>query len=187
MTTLQVMWWLLALSGVVQIVTQGSIFEGFRRKVADRSRFFGELIHCPLCFGVWVAGWMTLVGFGSPSTTLLFWPSWMAQQGKLAVALDILARLIAAILDGAALSLVAFGWTVLRGWLSRPAVVPSAAHPPVTEAVPRPRAVEAVPASLMRPFQPAMQPFKAALPPCPISPPEEASKPDGFQSGASPA
>src|SRR5690606_8880709 len=164
MTTLQVMWWLLALSGVVQIVTQGSIFEGFRRKVADRSRFFGELIHCPLCFGVWVAGWMTLVGFGSPSTTLLFWPSWMAQQGKLAVARDILARLIAAILDGAALSLVAFGLTVLSASLLRSAVVAAAAQFRVAVAVPLRRGVAAVPFSLMHAILPAMRLLFVALP-----------------------
>lgn len=170
MTTMQVCWWLLALSGVVQIVTQGSIFEGFRRKVAERSRFFGELVHCPLCFGVWVGGWLTLFGFGSPSTTLFFWPSWLVQPGKLGVVLEIFARLIAAILDGGALSLVAFGWTVFRGWLSRPAVVQGASVP----APPPAPVTQAIPASLMRPFQPAA-PRKLPLPPCPICPPEEIS------------
>lgn len=44
----------LGLVGIVIIVTQGSIFEGFRDFLAKKSKFLGDLFSCPMCFGFWV-------------------------------------------------------------------------------------------------------------------------------------
>lgn len=40
--------------GITIIVTQSSLFEKLRDWVSFYSKFLGELINCPLCFGVWV-------------------------------------------------------------------------------------------------------------------------------------
>lgn len=158
MTTLGLFWWLLALSGVVQVVTQGGIFRGMREGIARRSRFFGELVVCPLCFGVWLGGGMTLLGFGSPTLSLILFPSWTGTE----LPWQILARLVGAVLDGAGLSLVAYGWTVARAALARPSALR-------IEGAPSPAATEAVypwelPAASRVPV--------ASLPPCPVCGPE---------------
>jgi hypothetical protein len=154
MSALSVLWWLLSGSGVVQIVTQGSIFGRFREAVGRRSRFLGELVTCPLCFAVWWGALLTLVGFGSPTGGLLVAPPWLlGWRGS-----QVLARLICAVLDGAALSLVAYGWTVARGWLSRPAMAPA---PP--RALPFPTVAEE-----------PLSPVRLPKPPCPFCPAEPA-------------
>lgn len=158
MTTLGLFWWLLALSGVVQVVTQGGIFQGVREGIARRSRFLGELVVCPLCFGVWLGGGMTLLGFGSPTLSLILFPSWTGTG----IPWQILARLVAAVLDGAALSLVAYGWTVARAALARPAALridaPPTSSPAATEAV--------------YPWERPARVLASSLPPCPVCDPD---------------
>ena len=38
---------------MTQILVYGSIFENQRDWVMAKSRWFGELIHCPMCTGFW--------------------------------------------------------------------------------------------------------------------------------------
>lgn len=111
MSTISLWWWFVVVSGLVQIVTQSSLFEPVRRVVANRSSFLGELISCPLCFGTWTGIGFSLLGI-SPSLTLLYLPEtpWL-QRG------------LAALFDGCGASFAAFSWVALRGYLSRPAVV----------------------------------------------------------------
>lgn len=114
-------WWFVALAGVVQIVVESGLFEKARAWVSARSSFLGQLVNCPLCFGVWVGGIPTLLGFGSPALLFLGFPTWMEHLGVPGI---ILARLIAAVLDGASISFVAMAWTTVRKKLSRPEAVP---------------------------------------------------------------
>lgn len=44
----------LGLTGITIIITSGSILDGFRAWVAQRSAFLGKLIDCPMCSGFWV-------------------------------------------------------------------------------------------------------------------------------------
>jgi cytochrome bd-type quinol oxidase subunit 2 len=48
---------ILAAAGVTMIVTQGEIFRPLREGIKMKSAFFGKLIECPMCFGVY-AGWL---------------------------------------------------------------------------------------------------------------------------------
>lgn len=43
------------------IVIRGQIFKGLRQYLKRNSRFFGELIYCPLCFGTWTGIILSLV------------------------------------------------------------------------------------------------------------------------------
>lgn len=44
----------LILWGLVYIVTQSSIFAGFRQGLLQGSTFFGTLVFCPACTGFWM-------------------------------------------------------------------------------------------------------------------------------------
>lgn len=46
---------------ITTIVTESLLFKGFRRAVAARSRYLGELVSCQLCFGTWVGFLLALV------------------------------------------------------------------------------------------------------------------------------
>lgn len=120
MSTISLLWWIMVVSGLVQIVTQSSLFEPVRRVVANRSSFLGELLSCPLCFGTWTGIGFSLLGI-SPSLTLLSLPGSPWFQ-----------RVLAALFDGCGASFAAFGWVALRGYLSRPAVVQNAPIPVVS-------------------------------------------------------
>ena len=44
---------ILATIGLTFIITQFYIFEGIRKYITKRNKFFGKLIHCPACMGFW--------------------------------------------------------------------------------------------------------------------------------------
>ncbi len=46
--------WGVSAYGMTTILVYGSIFEGFRNFIGKHSKFFGELINCPLCTSTWV-------------------------------------------------------------------------------------------------------------------------------------
>ncbi len=118
MAAVGVFWWLLCLVGLVQVVVEGGIFEPVRQWVAKRSGFFGYLLHCPLCFGVWAGGWASLV-FVSPAASVLPLQAWI---GGLPWPALLVLRVVCAVLDGCAVSWAAFTWTTVRRALDRPAV-----------------------------------------------------------------
>jgi len=50
--------WLIAIifiEAVTEIIVSSSIFARFRKAVATKSDFLGELIHCGYCTSIWVA------------------------------------------------------------------------------------------------------------------------------------
>ena len=55
--------------GMTTIIVYGSIFEGLRNWIQKRSKFFGELINCPLCTSTWVGFFLSLT-LGSISSEL---------------------------------------------------------------------------------------------------------------------
>ena len=40
--------------GTTIIITQSFLFEEIRNRISSNSNFFGELINCPMCLGLWV-------------------------------------------------------------------------------------------------------------------------------------
>lgn len=46
---------------ITTIVVESLLFKGFRQAVAARSRYVGELVSCPLCFGTWVGFFLALI------------------------------------------------------------------------------------------------------------------------------
>ena len=61
--------WTLMAYGMTTIIVYGSIFEGLRNWIQKRSKFFGELINCPLCTSTWVGFFLSLT-LGSISSEL---------------------------------------------------------------------------------------------------------------------
>jgi hypothetical protein len=45
---------LFGLVGLTIIISTGAIFEKTRDLISSKSKFFGELISCPMCLGFWV-------------------------------------------------------------------------------------------------------------------------------------
>ena len=58
----------MALGMIDLIVTKTLIFEKFRKWVDRKSKFFGDLIHCPICFGTWLSAGTTIISGASPIT-----------------------------------------------------------------------------------------------------------------------
>jgi hypothetical protein len=61
--------WTFMAYGMTTIIVYGSIFEGLRNWISNRSKFFGELINCPLCTSTWV-GFFLSATLGSISSEL---------------------------------------------------------------------------------------------------------------------
>ena len=174
---MSVLWWFVTMMGMVQIVVESDLFAPVRLAIVRRSSFFGQMVGCPMCFGVWLGGGLALAGFGSPSLSFVAFPSWL---GKLGWVGDVLARLLAALFDGAAASFAAFAWTNVRNYLARARVAaPAPAQNwPWQPAAPRPSsAPPAMPVGqLTRPLpapeaEPAAPPVTRTLP-CAVCPPE---------------
>ena len=53
---IQFLIFIFATVGVTMIVTQGEIFRPLREFIKGKSAWFGKLIECPMCFGVY-SGW----------------------------------------------------------------------------------------------------------------------------------
>ena len=45
--------WIFTLMGITIIVTQSSIFNAIRQKIAKLNSYLGMLVSCPLCFSFW--------------------------------------------------------------------------------------------------------------------------------------
>tara|TARA_Y100000114_G_C11741324_1_gene319090 strand:+ start:1375 stop:1689 length:315 start_codon:yes stop_codon:yes gene_type:complete len=65
---MELLYFILASWGMTQILVYGSIFEKHRYWIAERSDWFGTLIHCPMCTGFWVGVFL----FGINGYTELF-------------------------------------------------------------------------------------------------------------------
>lgn len=162
---MSMVWWFVSLMGVVQIVVESGLFQPVRRWIGERSGFWGQMIVCPLCFGVWLGGGMSLVGFGSPSMSFVAFPAWWERLGWPG---GLLARLVAALLDGAALSFAAMAWTSLRNRLARPSAAPIS--PRVPGLGPVPWEEGAAPVQQVTKPLPPKPPAQRVDPPCSICP-----------------
>jgi len=52
--------WSFMAYGMTTIIVYGSIFEGLRNWISKHSKFFGELVNCPLCTSTWVGFFLSL-------------------------------------------------------------------------------------------------------------------------------
>lgn len=52
--------WSFIAYGMTTIIVYGAIFENLREWIKRHSKFFGELISCPLCTSTWVGFFMSL-------------------------------------------------------------------------------------------------------------------------------
>ena len=52
--------WSFMAYGMTTIIVYGSIFEGLRNWLNKHSKFFGELVNCPLCTSTWVGFFLSL-------------------------------------------------------------------------------------------------------------------------------
>jgi len=52
--------WSFMAYGMTTIIVYGSIFEGLRNWINKHSKFFGELVNCPLCTSTWVGFFLSL-------------------------------------------------------------------------------------------------------------------------------
>jgi hypothetical protein len=52
--------WTFIAYGMTTIIVYGSIFEGPRTWITKHSKFFGELINCPLCTATWVGFFLSI-------------------------------------------------------------------------------------------------------------------------------
>jgi len=59
MTGLLIFWTFMAY-GMTTILVFGSIFDGLRTWIGKHSKFFGELINCPLCTSTWVGFFLSV-------------------------------------------------------------------------------------------------------------------------------
>lgn len=51
--------WAFIAYGMTTILVYGSIFDGLRALLSSKSKFFAELIKCPLCTSTWVGFFMS--------------------------------------------------------------------------------------------------------------------------------
>jgi len=58
--------WVILTYGATQIIVESALFQSFRDAVERRSDFFGRLVTCMLCAGVWVSA-ITSVVVWSPA------------------------------------------------------------------------------------------------------------------------
>lgn len=69
--------WGLVVFGGNEIATHSKFFAPMRQAVKKRSAFFGQLVACQFCFGVWVGLAFSLLGGVSPSGLVCsHWPLW---------------------------------------------------------------------------------------------------------------
>lgn len=61
--------WSFMAYGMTTILVYGSIFDNVRSWIMKKSKFFGELINCPLCTSTWVGFFLSAV-LGSISSEL---------------------------------------------------------------------------------------------------------------------
>lgn len=52
--------WTFIAYGMTTILVWGSIFESTREWIKKKSKFFGDLISCPLCTSTWVGFFMSI-------------------------------------------------------------------------------------------------------------------------------
>ncbi len=83
--------------GITSIVVQSKLFKPFREVMKTRSKFFGSLLHCMMCFGFWVGLYVVPV-LGFSPTAILF--------GK--TNLDLYQKIIFTIFDAAFISGVVY-------------------------------------------------------------------------------
>jgi hypothetical protein len=60
--------WGVSAYGMTTILVYGSIFEGFRNFIGKHSKFFGELINCPLCTSTWIGFFFSITLGGLTNT-----------------------------------------------------------------------------------------------------------------------
>jgi len=63
--------WILVSYGITSGITGSSLLLPVRLKIAKFSKFFGDLINCPLCFGFWVGAFLNLTWL-SPTDSIFF-------------------------------------------------------------------------------------------------------------------
>lgn len=83
--------------GITSIVVQSKLFKPFREVMKTKSKFFGSLLHCMMCFGFWVGLYVVPV-LGFSPTAILF--------GK--TNLDLYQKIIFTIFDAAFISGVVY-------------------------------------------------------------------------------
>ena len=83
--------------GITSIVVQSKLFKPFREVIKTKSKFFGSLLHCMMCFGFWVGLYVVPV-LGFSPTAILF--------GK--TNLDLYQKIIFTIFDAAFISGVVY-------------------------------------------------------------------------------
>ena len=83
--------------GITSIVVQSKLFKPFREMVKIKSKFFGSLLNCMMCFGFWVGLFVVPVLEFSP-TAILF--------GE--INLDLSKKIIFTIFDAAFISGVVY-------------------------------------------------------------------------------
>lgn len=54
-------YWSFMAYGMTTIIVYGSIFDGLRAWIMRNSKFFGELVNCPLCTSTWVGFFLSIV------------------------------------------------------------------------------------------------------------------------------
>ena len=59
----ELLFFILASSGVTVVISISSIFEPIRLFIQKRSSFLGELIACPMCTGFWSGLFISLISF----------------------------------------------------------------------------------------------------------------------------
>jgi len=61
--------WILIAYATSLIIVEGSIFDGPRERIAEKSDFFGNLLNCIMCTSTWV-GFFYSITIWSPSSSL---------------------------------------------------------------------------------------------------------------------
>lgn len=97
MSWLSLVYFIFICYGLTSIVVQSKIFKPFREIVKTKSKFFGSLLHCMMCFSFWV-GLFVVPVLGFSPTSILF--------GE--VNLNLYSRIIFTIFDAAFISGVVY-------------------------------------------------------------------------------
>ena len=61
--------WILIVYATSLIIVEGTIFDGPRERIAEKSDFFGNLLNCIMCTSPWI-GFFYSITIWSPSSSL---------------------------------------------------------------------------------------------------------------------
>lgn len=94
--------------GLTSIITEGKIFEEFRRFISNISNFWGSVVTCPQCCGFWIGMFLSLTLY-SPCNDIMF-SEYNCDYRWYDFFIDLFLWVLCKVFDGSIISL--FSWFI---------------------------------------------------------------------------